>query len=335
MSEIWQGLTGGLESVLRFFESQLDGILGPFAWGWAIILLTVAVRLVLLPLAIKQTTSMRAMQRLAPDIKKVQTKYKADRGLMKTDPEKFKTLRAKQQEEMQGLYRLHGVNPAAGCLPLVAQMPIFFALFSVLRSTDLTELQEAPFYLVERLSNSAGGEGDIGAILLLILMGATTFLSQRQMMQSNPAMASQPQQKVMLYVMPAMLAFFGFNLPVGVLLYWVTTNAWTMAQQYLIFRNIGSKEDANPSPPAAAVGDKRHGGPGSGGGGAKSSTVASEPSIGKGAPTPKRGSSGGGNGSPRVNGQGNGKATGNAKGMNGKNGGRAARSGASRSRRGS
>jgi len=282
VAELWQGLTGGLESVLRFFAGQLDGILGDFKWGWAIVALTIAVRVVLLPLAIKQTTSMRAMQRLAPDIKKVQAKYKADRGLMKTDPEKFKTLRAKQQEELQGLYRLHGVNPAAGCLPLVAQMPVFFALFSVLRSPDLSELQNAPFYLVDKLSDSAGGNGDIGAFILLVLMGATTFLSQRQMMQSNPAMAAQPQQRVMLYVMPAMLAFFGFNLPVGVLLYWVTTNAWTMGQQYVIFRSLGPTEDPKSSSLEAGTTDKK---PAGGGGGASASAAAGN-ATGKGAPTP-------------------------------------------------
>lgn len=333
MSELWQGLTNGLESVLRFFEGQLDGLLGAFAWGWAIILLTVAVRVVLLPLAIKQTTSMRAMQRLAPDIKKVQAKYKADRGLMKTDPEKFKALRAKQQEEMQGLYRLHGVNPAAGCLPLVAQMPIFFALFTVLRSSDLGELQDAPFYLVEHLSNTASGNGDIGAFLLLILMAATTFLSQQQMMKSNPAMSAQPQQKVMLYIMPPMLAFFGFSLPVGVLLYWVTTNAWTMAQQYVIFRQLGSVEDANPGPPGAGAADRRPASSGGGGGGGKPASAAKATSSGKGVPTPKRAAANGGSATSRVSGQGNGKVTANGKGKNG--GGRAARSGASRARRGS
>ncbi len=251
MSQLWQLLLEGLEQVLRFFYGITAPLplLGMAAWGWAVILLTVAVRLVLLPLAIKQTNSMRAMQRLQPEIKKLQAKHKVDRNLMRTNPEKYREARQKQQEATMALYREHNVNPAAGCLPLLLQMPVFFALFSLLRSRELVpELARNGFYFVGSLA-AVAGQGGFGGWLLIILMGLTTFWSQKQMVASNPSAAQQPQQRVLLYFMPVMLAVFAVNLPIGVLLYWVTTNLWTIGQQWVMFRNI--------EPPAATLKPKR------------------------------------------------------------------------------
>ena len=239
MSNLWQGLIGALGTVLRLFHDLVAGVplLEVAAWGWAIILLTAAVRLVLLPLAVKQTRSMRSMQSLQPEIKKLQSKYKTDRNMMKTDPDKYRERKAAQQQEMMALYKEHGVNPAAGCLPLVAQMPIFFALFTLLRSDAyVAELGTARFYFTA-LAETAATAG-LGGLVLILAMAGTTYLSQKQMMANQPASAAQPQQKVLLYLMPVMLAVFSFNLPVGVLLYWATTNLWTMGQQYVMFRNM-------------------------------------------------------------------------------------------------
>jgi YidC/Oxa1 family membrane protein insertase len=227
----------------------------------AIVMLTVAVRIVLLPLAVKQINSMRGMQRLQPEIKKVQAKYKTDREMMKKNPEKYRERRQKQQEEMMALYKEHGVNPAAGCLPLLLQMPIFFALFRLLQYTPEGEvgvralcqaegavracvqsgLEQGRFLIIEDLTqvpNLASALTEPGALLLVILMGASTFYSQKQMMASNPGAGDNPQQKILLYVMPVMLLFFAFNMPVGVLLYWVTTNVWTILQQFVMFRRV-------------------------------------------------------------------------------------------------
>lgn len=238
MIELWQGLVGGLADILRFFHDAVEPFVGPYAWGWGIILLTLAVRLVLLPLTIKQTTSMRGMQALQPEMTRIREKYKADRSLMKSDPEKYRALQTKQQEELSKLMREHNVNPAGGCLPLLAQMPVLFALYQVfINTTYVPELLQAPFYLVERLEQTAS-QGGIGPYLLLGLMGATTFVSTRQTarMNQNPQMAQQ--QMILQYVMPAIIVVVGFSLPVGVLLYWVTTNVWTMGQQYVMFRTI-------------------------------------------------------------------------------------------------
>lgn len=273
-----------LSSVLVFFHDFLGPIFGAAAWGWAIVLLTVAVRVVLLPLAVKQTTSMRATQKLAPEMKKIQAKYKADRGMMKTDPEKYRELRAKQQEATMALYKEHGVNPAASCLPLVAQMPVFFALYTVLNSSQyVPELQAAPFYFVEQLRLTVTQPGAQGAIVLIILMGASTFFSQKQTMAANPSAMEQPQQRMLLYIMPAVLTVFGFNLPIGVLLYWVTTNLWTMGQQYVIFRAAGANDAAVGTVPAAAALTGATGATGA------TAAVSTEGAGGtKGAPTPTR-----------------------------------------------
>lgn len=242
LMELWHSLIDGLGEILRFFHDGTVGIFGAYSWAVAIALLTVAVRVVMLPLAVKQFRSMQAMQRLRPEMQRIQKRYKADRGLMRTDPEKYRAQRQKQQEELMALYKEHGVNPAASCLPLLPQMPVFFALFSLLRSPDVVpELVSAPFPFATTLQDQVSVAGP-GGLVLLALMGITTFVQQRQMMGRMPASDDQAmtQQRLMLYVMPVFLVFLGYSLPLGILVYWVTTNLWTMAQQWYMLREIQS-----------------------------------------------------------------------------------------------
>ena len=247
---IWTGLLEALGTILRFFHDITVGLFGDYAWVTAIVLLTVAVRVVLLPLAIRQFHSMQAMQSLRPQMKKIQQRYKTDRGMMRTDPEKYRAQRQKQQEEVMALYKEHNVNPASSCLPLVAQMPIFIALFSVLRSPDvIPELVNAPFPFSATLQQAANQAGPV-AIAMLLLMGVTTFVQQKQMMASTTVVADDQalqQQKMMLYVMPVMLTVLGFSLPVGVLVYWVTTNLWQMGQQWFMLREVAAHPGGGPS----------------------------------------------------------------------------------------
>jgi len=183
------------------------------------------------------------MQKLQPQIKALQDKYKTDRDMMRKDPEKYKARRQKMNEEMMALYQREGANPAASCLPLLAQAPVFLALFWTLR--DEAALRGAPFYFItgategglEKLVSAAGWPG----WLLIVLMSGTMFLSQKQMMARNTAIADNSmmaqQQKILLYAMPVILAVVSFQFPLGILLYWVTTNFWQIAQQAIILRD--------------------------------------------------------------------------------------------------
>jgi YidC/Oxa1 family membrane protein insertase len=284
VSELWNGLLSFLGGILQTFHDAVAPLFGTDpAWGWAIIMLTLAVRIVLIPLAIKQTSSMRQMQQLSPQIKKIQARYKTDRSMMRSDPQKYKELKAKQQEETMALYKERGVNPAGSCLPLVLQMPIFLALFNVIRDSDIIPT-DASFYFGAPLSATATDFNPL-AIALIVLMGITTFISQRQTMAANPAMADNPQQRQIMTVMPIMLTVFGVGFPIGVLLYWVTTNLWTMAQQYVLLRNVGvAPAAAGGAAPAAALAGPAPAVAGDDAS-AQSPKKASAP---KGTPTPKR-----------------------------------------------
>ena len=241
----------GFEAALTFLHDLFEPAFGIHSWGWAIIALTLVVRIALLPLAIKQTRSMRAMQALQPQIKELQKKYKVDRDLMRKDPEQYKAKKAKLNEEMMALYQREGANPAASCLPLLAQAPIFLALFYTLRRAGQTDgdLLGAPFYFFTRYVPEEGLAGIVSAAgwpgwLLIILMSGTMFVSQKQMMArtaASPGADSNPmaqQQKILLYVMPGFLAVISFQFPLGILLYWVTTNFWQVAQQWIILREV-------------------------------------------------------------------------------------------------
>jgi YidC/Oxa1 family membrane protein insertase len=237
-------------TVLAWFYSLIP------SYGLAIILLTLAVRVLLLPLSIKQTRSMREMQVIQPEIKKIQKKHKGDRQ--------------KMNQEVMALYKEHGVNPLGGCAPLLLQMPVFIALFYVIRqpiqylgesalASDLTthalsvhqflglRLDCSPQQVlagegssVEGITQSCSGGGVLPFIpylLLILFMGATTYYQQRQMQASRGT--SDPQQQQMqtfMKIMPVVLIVFGFSFPTGVVIYWVTTNLWTIVQQRIMLK---------------------------------------------------------------------------------------------------
>ncbi len=312
---------GFFEGVLTVLHNVVEPVFGVHSWGWAIILLTLIVRVFLLPLAIKQTRSMRGMQKIQPQMKEIQNKYKADRELMRKDPEKYRAKKQKMNEEMMALYQKEGVNPAASCLPLLAQAPVFIALFWTIRGMD--ELADAPFYFFTSfITPGDDGFTGLGALvstagwpgwLLIVVMSGTMFLAQKQMMartaatgQDNP-MAQQ--QKILLYVMPAFLAVISFQFALGLLLYWVTTNIWQVVQQWIILREVRSetsdddddKPRNNRSAPGtggATSGQKK------GGGGA---TSGNKPKGGGGATSgdkPKGGASSGKGGGSAGSGKG-------------------------------
>ncbi|MPV37932.1 membrane protein insertase YidC [Georgenia subflava] len=222
------------------------------AWILSIVGLVIVIRIVLIPLFFKQIKAARGMQLVQPEMQKLQKKYKN-----KTDP----ASRQKMQQEMMALYREHGTNPFASCLPILLQMPIFFALFRVLVSLGdiATGAREGIGPLTQELAIQAEGSTLFGArisetflrsedptvkvvtVILIIIMSATTFFTQRQLTMKNmPAAAlDNPmarQQRMMMYVLPLIFAFSGVNFPIGVLIYWSTTNIWSMGQQFYTIR---------------------------------------------------------------------------------------------------
>ena len=229
---------------------------GGASWALSIIGLTLVIRAALIPLFVKQIKSSRNMQLIQPKVKELQKKYGHDRERL-------------AQETMK-LYKDSGTNPFASCLPILLQMPIFFALFGVLNNAarenpkgvlsaeDARQFGEAELWGVP-LSGSlvnSGGEVTviIMAVFLVLAMTATTFLTQRQLMSKNmPADAlSGPyaqQQKLLLYVLPVVFAVGGIAFPIGVLFYWTTSNLWTMGQQFYVIRN-------NPAPGTPAFAAK-------------------------------------------------------------------------------
>jgi len=219
-----------------------------YTWALSIIGLTITIRFLLIPLFVKQIKSSRNMQLLQPKVKDLQKKYGHDRERL-------------GQETMK-LYKDAGTNPFASCLPLLLQAPIFFALFRLidnaangrkvagfLSQDQVDSIQDAALFgakIADRFIGATSTNVQVLTITLVLAMTATTFLTQRQLFKKNmPKSALTGQyaqtQKLMLYVLPVVFAVGGVAFPVGVLLYWTTSNLWTMGQQFYVIRN-------NPAP---------------------------------------------------------------------------------------
>jgi YidC/Oxa1 family membrane protein insertase len=267
VGDLWQALLSGIFWLLKYFYGWVGD------WGFAIILLTILFRIITFPLVWKQTKSMIEMQKIQPKIKALQEKYKNNKE--------------KQQEEMMKFYQENKVNPFGGCLPLLLQMPLLFALFSVLRvnlpeyiSKFVPVAQQAAarqwWVLVPDITMSpqqvysvastaathtvgpAGGLGSAVAtsaivagqggvvsgliavipyVILVILFALSTLVPQY-------LMTKDPTQRRTASYMSLMMVWFGFISPAGVLIYWVTSSAWQIAQQVLTQRTLAAREGA-------------------------------------------------------------------------------------------
>jgi len=223
VTALWEGFQGGLLWLLDFFH----GYAGDY--GVAIVMLTVMLRVIMIPLTMKQTKSMHEMQRIQPKIKQLQAKYKDNKE--------------KQQEELMKFYKDNKVNPLGGCLPLILQMPIFLALFRVLQ--DYEKLENARFWIILpdlSLSPSTvfSGDGLVAAIpylVFVVLFGLSAWLPQKMM-------TKDPQQSKMGSYMALFMLYIGWISPAGVLVYWVTSSAWQVGQQYLMLRMMSQEEGA-------------------------------------------------------------------------------------------
>ncbi|MEU6771634.1 membrane protein insertase YidC [Streptomyces sp. NPDC046759] len=262
IASLFSFITTPVSWVIVQFHTVYGAIFGPdtgWAWGLSIVSLVILIRICLIPLFVKQIKATRAMQTLQPEMKKIQERYKNDKQ--------------RQSEEMMKLYKEAGTNPLSSCLPILAQSPFFFALYHVLNGIAsgktvgvinnqlLASAQKAHIFgapLAAKFLDSASQVEQLGASLvnvrvvtaiMIVLMSASQFYTQRQLMTKNvDTTVKTPfmqQQKMLMYVFPIMFAFFGIRFPVGVLIYWLTTNVWTMGQQMYVIHN-------NPTPGSKA-----------------------------------------------------------------------------------
>lgn len=264
---MFDALLAFLDAMMQPIYAAMSGILVGFHWlyghvldpdsGWtwtlSIISLTIVVRMLMIPLFVKQINSSRAMQLVAPKTRALQEKYGSDRE--------------RYGQEVMKLYKEEGVNPAASCLPIIIQMPIFLGLFYVLNGAAHGQAKghffaEAP-QLVDslkdatifgsKISATLGTNGITNinstffvAVFLIIGMTATLFITQLQLLRKNmpPEALTGPmaqQQKMMMYLFPAIYLFTGVSFPIGVMIYWFASNLWTLGQQYILIHN-------NPTP---------------------------------------------------------------------------------------
>jgi YidC/Oxa1 family membrane protein insertase len=231
-ANILQPLIDLANGVLQFFHDSVG-----LSWGMSIIALTVVTRAVLIPLTYKQLKGMRALQALQPQIKELQEKYKNDKQRM--------------QQEMMRIYKENKVNPFASCIPLIAQLPVFFTLFHVLRN-ELPEdigctagecASKAGFLFIEDLTASAHGAE---LIVLLVLYIGTQLVSGMVM-----SLSADKSQRMMMFVLPLIFVPFILSFPAGLILYWITTNFWTIGQQLVIRKVVPVPELATPAGAAA------------------------------------------------------------------------------------
>ena len=286
------GLYSALGSVLSFFFDVIPN------YGVAIILLTIFVRVILLPLTIKQTKSMQKMQKIGPEMKALQAKHKGDKQ--------------KLNEEMMKLYKEHQVNPLGGCLPLLMQFPVFIALFRVLNTCGVavakgkacaanqigTKYLPANSALLAAIHAQNGATTFLGMSMaatprdvlrsgilpalpylgLLAAMGLTTWYQTRQAAAAQPPGAGASQMAIMGKIMPVLLMFFSFGFPAGVSIYWVVSNIWTIGQQRVLLGKLPKAVDPGPPPKGGGGGGSR---PPKGGGPKVEDTPDARPAKGK------------------------------------------------------
>ncbi|NED14845.1 membrane protein insertase YidC [Streptomyces sp. SID9124] len=255
IASLFSFITWPVSWVIVQFHKLYGAIFGPdtgWAWGLSIVSLVVLIRICLIPLFVKQIKSTRNMQLLQPKMKAIQERYKSDKQ--------------RQSEEMMKLYKETGTNPLSSCLPILAQSPFFFALYHVLSAIAsnkkigvidqslLDSARQAHIFgapLAAKFMDSAEKVDALGASLtdvrvvtavMIVMMSASQFFTQRQLMTKNVDLTVKTpymqQQKMLMYIFPLIFAVMGINFPVGVLVYWLTTNVWTMGQQmYVINQN--------------------------------------------------------------------------------------------------
>jgi YidC/Oxa1 family membrane protein insertase len=231
-----------LKPVLIFIHDTVG-----VSWGFSIVLLTVIVRALMAPLTVKQFKSMQAMVRVAPQLKEIQAKYKEDKQ--------------RQQQEVMKFYAEHKINPFASCLPLVAQLPFFIGLFYLLQSDLRNEICNQSAKPCGEVTGAGGPEqflfvpdltapahGWVLAVLIVLYIGSQLLSSIL-----TPSTGDRNQRMIM-YGLPFVFTFFIINFPAGLIVYWITTNLWTVGQGYILRRRIGPISPPKLEPAVAGAG---------------------------------------------------------------------------------
>ncbi len=234
VADILQPIEDAAEAVLDFFHGNVG-----LSWGTSIIALTIAVRALLIPLTYRQIKGMRALQALQPQIKEIQEKFKNDRQRM--------------QQEMMRFYQENKVNPLASCLPLLLQLPIFFALFRLLRGDsfeeDVKRSGEAGWFFINSVIEKPQGAE---TIILMVLFAGSMALSTVVTMRSSPTTSAGNQQYLLIGAFSLVGLFFVPQFPAGLSLYWITTNFWTVLQAYGAAKLIPAPQVPTPEEVQAA-----------------------------------------------------------------------------------
>jgi YidC/Oxa1 family membrane protein insertase len=261
IANIFQPLIDVFEQILLWFHG-----LG-LSWGWSIIAMTVVVRAALLPLTFKQFKSMQALASHAPEMKKLQERYKHDKERL--------------NQEMMKFYRENKINPFASCLPLLAQLPVFLSLFYMLQSDLRYDIcpeinppsrpdpvpcgsgGDASFFFIPDLTDKATG----GVLITLIVLYVGSQLASTLLMSTT----TDRTQRMIFLALPFFFVIFIINFPAGLLVYWITTNLWTIVQQAIIRKRLGPMRPPGQEG-GMGLGDLLRGG--SGGGGAPAPAAA-------------------------------------------------------------
>ena len=252
---MWQAFVNLIADALLFINQFLLGMGVPYSFGFAIILFTFLIKLLTLPLTLKQLQSSKAMQDLQPEIQKLQKKYKDDKE--------------KLSKAQMDLYKEKGVNPLSGCLPTLIQMPVWFALYRALFNlANVGTLKEGFLWIPSLaephnlswlwpLPTTTQGWLTAAALLVLPILTVLTQLVVQKMTTPPSSDSQQAMMGQMMTMMPIMFGFFALQVPQGLVLYWVTSNLFMMVQQYFITRpvqtqmtTIPSEEKAAESPPS-------------------------------------------------------------------------------------
>ena len=227
VANVLQPLIDVAHSILKFWHDSVG-----FSWGASIIMLTVCVRLAILPLTFKQVRSMQDLQRLQPEMKRIQERYKEDRQRM--------------NQEMMKLYQEHKVNPLGSCLPILLQLPFFIALFYLLRGDEFQQDIEGSesFLFIDNLAEPATG----ATLAVLIVLYVSTQLVSGLV----STVTADPMQRRIMLALPFVFVLFIINFEAGLIVYWITTNVWTIGQQLLVRRLFPKPDPIEPKPDAGS-----------------------------------------------------------------------------------